>query len=69
MATAKSKQAIKIHLRLALYTNFGPVGTRLRRGDPLPEGPIDFDTTPEGFEQAKEALARWQRYCDRSHGK
>jgi hypothetical protein len=56
-----------IHIRFALYTDYGPVGPRLERGQPLPEGPTSFPMTEEGKEQAFAQLAKYQAYWERHH--
>lgn len=57
----------RISLRLALYTDFGPAGIRLRRGTPLPVSRFDFPDTPEGRKEAEIAQEQMQQYVDRYH--
>jgi hypothetical protein len=57
-----------IHIRLALHTEFGPVGPRLEREAPMPKPPYDFPDTEEGRKQAEEQKQKMQEYCDRTAG-
>lgn len=55
-------------IRLALYTESGPVGPRLERGAALPVRVWDFDCSEEGRVAAEGARVALQEYCDRHHG-
>lgn len=55
----------KVSIRLCLYTQFGPVGKRLERGDPLPIDTIDFEYTEAGLKAAKEARDLMNKYIEK----
>ena len=58
---------MRIEIRLALYSELGPVGHRLEREAPLP-GPWDFPDTEQGRKEAEEMKEKLQAYCDRNAG-
>ena len=54
----------QIEIRLALYSQFGPVGHRLEKEARMPK-PWDFPDTEEGRIEAEQQKAKLQEYCDR----
>ncbi len=57
----------QISIRLALFTDIGPAGTRLERLHPLPTYKFNFDDTPEGRQQAELARQQLQEYVNKYH--
>jgi hypothetical protein len=57
----------RVHIRLILATESGPVGPRLAREMPLPPVAPSFPDTPEGRAEAEEARRLLQAYIDTHH--
>lgn len=54
-----------LSIRLVICTEFGPVGPRLERGEPLPPHQQSYENTPEGLAQAKHDMGRIAEYIAR----
>lgn len=54
-----------LSIRLVISTEFGPVGPRLERGEPLPSHQASYPNTPEGLAQAEHDMGRIEEYIAR----
>lgn len=55
----------QLSIRLVIYTEFGPVGSRLERGEPLPSYQPSYPNTPDGLSQAQDDMIRIDAYIKR----
>lgn len=55
----------KLSIRLSICTEFGPIGPRLERGEPLPSYQSTYENTPEGLSQAEHDMSRIDAYITR----
>lgn len=62
---SRDPRQIDISLRICLWTQFGPAGSRLLKTQPHPDIRFDYPCTKDGMEQAKEAARKLQEYIER----
>lgn len=50
---------------IEIHTDFGIVGARLERGEPLPRYKPSYPDTPEGFAEASADKAQIEKYIEK----
>jgi hypothetical protein len=65
MQNHKPSMSDQLSIRLVICTEFGPVGSRLERGEPLPSYQPDYPNTPEGLFHAEEDMGKIAIYLNR----
>ena len=56
---------VKADAGIEIHTDFGIVGARLERGEPLPRRQASYPDTPDGMAQASADMAQLDKYIEK----